>query len=39
MKAFINISVVIVSLLGILGLYISLKGDVATTPVVTSVAR
>ena len=39
MKAFINISVVVISLLGILGLYISLKGDVPTTPVVTSQAR
>ena len=39
MKAFINISVVIVSLLGIVGLYISVKGDVPTAPVVASAAK
>lgn len=39
MKAFITISVVIVSIIGLLGLYISVKGDATTAPVVASVAR
>jgi hypothetical protein len=39
MKALTNTLIVIVSLLGLVGLYLSLKGDVTTVPVVTSAAR
>jgi hypothetical protein len=39
MKTLTNVSIVVVSLLGLLGLYMSVKGDVAPTPVVASVVR
>jgi len=39
MKALTNTLIVVVALLGFVGLYLSLKGDVATAPVVVSVAR
>lgn len=39
MKALINISIVVVTLLGILGLFISIKGDVASPPVAVSANR
>jgi hypothetical protein len=39
MKALTNTLILVVSLIGLVGLYVSLKGDVATTPVVASAAR
>jgi len=39
MKTLITVSVVIVTLLGVLGLYMSLKGDIATAPVVVTAAK
>lgn len=39
MKALTNTLIVVVALLGLVGLYLSLKGDVATPPVVASAAR
>lgn len=39
MKTLTTVSIVVVSLLGLLGLYMSVKGDVTTAPVVVSVAR
>lgn len=39
MKALTNTLIVVVALLGFVGLYLSLKGDVAISPVVATAAR
>jgi hypothetical protein len=39
MKALTTALIVVVSIVGLAGLYLSLKGDVATAPVVASAAR
>jgi hypothetical protein len=39
MKTFITISVVVVTLIGLAGLFLSLKGDIAAPPVVASAGR
>lgn len=39
MKVFITISVVIVSLIGLIGMYLSLQGDIAASPLVASTKR
>jgi hypothetical protein len=39
MKALTSTLIVVVALLGFLGLYMSVKGDVTTTPVVVSVTK
>ncbi len=39
MKTLINVSVIVVALLGILGMYISLKGDIVHPPVVATASR